>query len=154
MKIRSTSSRAMVFGWRWPIFAFFAGNVTSMTSCFIFSSRTASSSFCLDSSSSASILVLVSFTSCPTFGRSSGATSFMLFKIAVSSPFLPRYATRTSFSLSRPSDSSIRFLAASASSWSLSFISMFFFLLYHKIAEFCAVIIFHHMKNDENIFLK
>jgi len=31
---------------------------------------------------------------------------------------------------------------------------MFFFLLYHKIAEFCAVIIFHHMKNDENIFLK
>ena len=55
-------------------------------------------------------------TSWPTFGLSSGETSFIPFKIAVSSPFFPRYATRTSFNLSRPSDSSIRTLAFSASS--------------------------------------
>ena len=39
-----------------------------------------------------SIAALVSFTSCPTAGRSSGSTSFMLFNTAVSSPFFPRNA--------------------------------------------------------------
>ena len=43
---------------------------------------------------------LVSLTICPTFGLSSGATSFIPLSTAVSSPFLPRNLTRTSLSFS------------------------------------------------------
>ena len=104
-KIRSTSSSAIVFGCLCPTLFFLDGSVTSITSAFSFSSRIAFSILVLDSSKSSSIAALVSFTSCPTFGRSSGATSFIPFNTAVSSPFLPRNFTRTSLSFSGTSAS-------------------------------------------------
>ena len=96
-----------------------------MTSFFSFSARIAFSIFSLFSSRTASIAALVSFTICPTFGLSSGATSFIPFNTAVSSPFLPRNFTRTSFSFSGISADSIAFNASSLMFCSFSFIIFF-----------------------------
>ncbi len=63
-----------------------------MTSLRSFASNSAASNFSLSHLKS-SRCSLVSLTSCPTNGRSSGLTSFILFNTAVSSPF-PRTATR------------------------------------------------------------
>ena len=74
------------------------------------------------------MLSLVSFTSWPTTGRSSGFTSFIPFKTAVSSPFFPRKATRTSFNLESSPESSIWRIASSLIFWSFSFIMFSFFI--------------------------
>ncbi len=107
-----------------------AGSVTSITSSFSFNSRSAASIFALVDSIKASMLALVSFTSCPTRGRSSGSTSFILFNTAVSSPFFPRKATLTSFSLPRPSEFSISRMAFAliCSNFSFMMFSFFFYL--------------------------
>ena len=125
-KMRSTSSSAIVFGCLCPTVLFLDGSVTSMTSAFIFSSRMAASIFTFVSSKSSSIAALVSLTNCPTFGRSSGATSFIPFNTAVNSPFFPRNFTRTSFSFSGISEALICSKACALICSSLSFI---FFLL-------------------------
>ena len=133
MKIRSTSSNAMVLGCRCPTIFFLEGSVTSITSCFIRSSRIARSIFALLSSKILSIASRVSLTSCPTLGRSSGATFFIPFKTAVSSPFLPKNFTRTSFNFSGMSAALIAFNASSLMLCNFSFIAILPFLLIYKL---------------------
>ena len=67
-----------------------------MTSAAIFASRSSFSRRVFVSSIMVSIFALASLTICPTFGRSSGATSFIPFSKEVSCPFLPRKFTLTS----------------------------------------------------------
>jgi len=117
-----------VHGWLCPISSIFEGSVTSMASAFIWASRCSASIFVRHSSSFPSMVSRASFTHLPTFGRSSAETSFIIFSTAVSSPFFPRNATRTSFSLSGASASSILFWALSSISFTLSCISLIFFL--------------------------
>ncbi len=135
MKIRSTSSSTLKFGCTWPTFAFLAGSVTSIVSFCIFASLTRSSIFFLDSSSTFSISALVSFTSCPTFGLSSGATSFIPFRISVKAPFLPSWLTRTSFSCSSVRLFSICLIASALICANFSFIS--FLLFYCRTISVC-----------------
>ena len=124
MKIRSTSSSAIVFGCRCPTLFFFAGSVTSITSAFSLISRSICSICFFASSMTRSISALVSLTSWPNAGRSSGAISFILFKRAVSSPFFPSMDTRTSFKASGFLDALIFSIASSLILCNLSFISV------------------------------
>ena len=128
IKIRSTSSKAMALGWLWPTLFLLAGRVTSITSAFNCSSLILLAREFLLSSSFASMTALASLTICPTLGRSSGATSFMLFKTLVNSPFFPKYATRISFNRSKASEPSICLSASSLIFSSFSLILVSFFL--------------------------
>ena len=115
--------RTCVTGCRLPFSCFTAGIVTSIFSAsYLFRSASASSFF-IFSSMIVSMAVRVSLTHCPTFGRSSGATSFIPFNTAVSSPFFPSTAWRTSFRRSNPSDPSISAIAFSLICCNFSFIS-------------------------------
>ena len=77
-----------------PSSCFFPGSVTSSFSAasFAFLSLVFMSA-CADSRSCV-IFSLTSFASCPITGRSSGESLPICFRIAVSSPFFPRYFTR------------------------------------------------------------
>ena len=121
-----------MFGWRCPTIFFLDGSVTSMTSFFICSSRIARSIFTFLSSITFSMASLVSLTIWPTFGLSSGATSFIPLSTAVSSPFLPRYFTRTSFNFSGRSACSIAFNASSLMLCNFSFILLSPFYILEK----------------------
>ncbi len=135
-KMRSTSSKAMVLGWRWPTLFFFAGRVTSISSLFICSSLKKRSIFFFASSNTFSNSALTSLTIWPTLGRSSGATSFMPFSTAVSSPFFPRKFTLTSFNFSSLSEECICFKASSFIRCNFSFIPY----LFSKILTICFYI--------------
>ena len=111
-----------------------------MTSLRSFASNSAASNFFFVSSKIFSMLSLVSLTSCPTNGRSSGLTSFILFNTAVSSPFFPRTATRTSFNFDRSPDSSIWRIASSLIFCNFSF--MIISILYYFFQIFVSQIIF------------
>ena len=123
MKIFLTSSSAMVFGCLCPIIGFFAGRVTSMVSVASLRSSIFFSNSLFRSSSFFSSISLASFTSWPTFGLSSGATSLRLLRTCVNSPFLPRKLTLASLSFSLSAASSICFSAASIIAFNFSFIS-------------------------------
>ena len=116
------------------------GKVTSIFSLASFSSITAFSKAAFFISSVSSIFALASFTSCPTFGLSSGATSFIDLRTEVSSPFFPKKATLISFNLSSCSDASICPMASSMIFFNLSFISntsfpiKFTFLLCNRVS--------------------
>ena len=114
--------RTCVTGCRFPFSCFTAGIVTSIFSASYLFFKASASNFFIFSSRIVSIAERVSFTHCPTFGLSSGATSFIPFNTAVSSPFLPSTACLTSFNRSNPSDPSISAIAFSLICCNLSFI--------------------------------
>ena len=100
VNIFSTSCNAITFGWLCPNSLLLAGSVTSMVSaCSLALSASFESSF-PTFSSVFSIASLASFTTLPNSALSSGAIFFIFLRSAVSSPFLPRYATLSSFNLS------------------------------------------------------
>ena len=110
-KISLISSNTMESGCLEPNSLRFPGKVTSMVSCFNLCSSNASfkcAAFCVNVSS---IAARTSLASCPITGRSSADSLPICFKIAVSSPFFPRYFTRK---FSKPCWSSASSIAFSA----------------------------------------
>ena len=107
-KISFSSPSTCSKGWRLPCAGALPGSVTSISSAARRAASAALSSSLVRRAISAVMASRTSLASAPTTGRSSAESRPICFKMAVSSPFLPRKRTRSSST------------AAASAAWAIS----------------------------------